>query len=269
MLAFSSSTCWSSRRDPAPSTATVPTPSKGRRCRRGGLFRLGRRCRARRAARCRGLICCRGLNGGALAGSAAGGVSEGDRTASTNGGAQSHSHRLGLIAIVLPRGGGDRAAQAQQGHDDPLSPFGCRPFARWHEVVDPDLIGPDRLDIPDIGGAKHRLDLRGGSAQRHLESRARSCTCGATAEACGPAAEASGRGMWLGRAPAAAPGRRAQPGSSRSQRRRADRPFRRLAELSGAWIALAGPLLQCHPHLTMRGCWLKNLCPWGQTASEV
>ena len=128
MLAFSSSTCLviaarSCAIDCNCADSVEGTVAAG--C--GGLFLRGRRRRLRGGLLgwC-GLIRCRGLNGRGSRRLGGGRRFRGRQRREHGLRRPTHSHRLGVVAIVLPRGGGDRATQAEQGHDDPLHPFGRR-----------------------------------------------------------------------------------------------------------------------------------------------
>ena len=261
MLAFSSSTCLVIAARSCAIDCNCPDSAEGTvAAGAAGLFRRGQRCRLRaRLLGCRGLIWCRGLNDSGARRLGGGRRFRGRQRRDHGLRRPTHSHRLGVIAIVLPRGSSHRAAQAQQAHDDPLSPFGCPPFARRHEVIDPDLIGPVilDLDIPDIGGAKCRHDRWGRSAhigtnlRRNLDLRHR----GGGLRSHGGGLRPHGMMACVvreRRRPVI--GARSKDGLDRKHVVRIGlfqrwRGFRRLRGLH--W---RGPLLQCHPHLTMRRC---------------
>ncbi|MBA4033659.1 MAG: hypothetical protein C0480_03500 [Bradyrhizobium sp.] len=155
-----------------------------------------------------------------------------------------HSHRLGLVAIMLPGGCGDRGTEAEQGDDDPLARLGCRSFPRRHDVADPDLIGSDAisLNIPDISNAEHRLDLRGGyrghrNLWRDVHGRCR---------------RLARRIVHKRRRPVVG-----APGKNRFDREHVVRIGLLLRLCGLEWLRglhWRGPLLQCHPHLPMRRC---------------
>ena len=70
--------------------------------------------------------------------------------------------------------------------------LGVQLFAWRLEVIDPDFIGLDavNLDISDIGGVKHRLDLWGRAA---TEISGATCTCGAAGWLAGSCASGGAR----------------------------------------------------------------------------
>ena len=239
MLAFSSSTCLVIAARSCAIDCNCPDSAEGTVA---GAAACSDVAGGGRLLGCRGLIWYRGLN---------------DRGARRLGGGRrfrrrqgrdhglrrpTHSHRLGVIAIVLPRGSSDGATQAEQAHDNTLHPFGRELFAWRLEVIDPDFIGLDalNLDISDIGGVKHRLDLWGRGDRnlgRDVHLRCSRLACWIVRERRRPVI-----------------GARSKDGLDRKHVVRIGlfqrwRGFRRLRGLH--W---RGPLLQCHPHLTMRRC---------------
>ena len=116
------------------------------------------------------------------------------------------------------------------------------------EVIDPDLIDPDliglealNLDISDIDGVKHRLDLWGCGGDRNL---GRDVHLRCSRLAC----------RILRERRRAVVGARSEDRLDRKHVVRIGlfRRLRGIERLRG--LHWRGPLLQCHPHLTMRRC---------------
>ena len=176
-MVFSSWTCWLIAARSCAIDCNWAGSAEGAGRGGGGGFGLSRCgcCRRLRG----GLIRCGGLGGGRarLLGDGRPGCR---RQCSQHEGRRPFGgHRLGLIAIMLPGGGGHGAAQAEQRHDHALRPFAHRPFAGRLEAIHLDFAWPDilDLDIAHIGVAKRRFNLRNWRADRNLG--ARSWTCGA------------------------------------------------------------------------------------------